>query len=357
MAKKINPSTKLRVKRSAELSRSHHTEYNQSIKKAIIPIAGLGTRFLPLSKILPKEFWPVVDKPVLQYIIEEAIASGIKKIVFIKKPGKNGPSAYLENYFKEDGKLKNILKRRGKENILKEVKYLEEIPKKSHFSFAVQKEPLGASHAVFQAKKLIKKDESVAVLWGDDLVESKIPCLLQLIKIFNKYRKPIIALYKLPKEKIYSYGVVKAKKIEDRVYKIEKIVEKPKPQEAPSNLAIVGKYIITPKVLKYLEGINFKRKEDFGLSEALGEMIEEGEEIYGYEFEGKWLECGNKSAYLETNLYLSLKHPQFGKKLKNFLRKKGFNADVVELADTLVSEAKGVIPRESSNLSVRTIYN
>lgn len=307
----INPSTKVRV----------NTEHNRSIKKAIIPIAGLGTRFLPLSKVLPKEFWPVVDKPVLQYIIEEAIASGIKEIVFVKKAGKSGPSTCLENYFKEDKKLENILRKRGKKNILKEVKYLEEIPKKNSFFFVVQKEPLGASHAVFQAKKFIKKGESVAALWGDDLVESKIPCLLQLIKIFNKYRKPVIALYKIPKEKLHSYGIVKAKKITNRIYKIEKIVEKPKIREAPSSLAIVGKYIITPQVLKYLEKINFKQREDFGLSEAIGEMIDKGEEVYGCEIEGRWLECGNKSAYLETNLYLSLKHPQFGKGLKNFLRK------------------------------------
>ena len=290
------------------------------IKKAIIPIAGLGTRFLPLTKVLPKELWPLVDKPVIQYIVEEARASGIEEIIFVIRPDKKEVEKYFKKYINKIPELEEVLKMRKKNHLLKELKNLEKITKKIYFSYVPQKESLGASHAVFQARNLVKK-ESCAVMWADDVVESKVPCLLQLIKVFQKYKKPVIALYRIPKESFQFYGMVEVEKITKRLYKIKKVVEKPSIEEAPSNLAVVGKFIITPEIFDYLKKTPFSLKTDIALDEILSAIAKEGKEIYGYEFEGKWLECGNKLAYLKSNLYLSLKHPQFGKELKKFLNK------------------------------------
>ncbi len=285
------------------------------IKKAIIPIAGLGTRFLPLSKVVPKEFWPLVDKPVIQYIIEEAKASGIKEIIFVDKPGRKLVIEYLKNKLKS----KKASFARYKNHFLKELKKLEDISQSISFYQTFQKIPLGAAHAVLQAKDLIGK-EPCAVLWADDVVESKVPCLLQLIKVFQKYKKPVMALYRIPKESFQFYGMIEGKKIAERVYRIKNFIEKPSIKESPSDLAIVGKYIITPEVLDYLDKTRFDLKSDITLSTTLVDMVKNGEEVYGYEFEGKWLECGNKLAYLKSNFYLALKHPQFGKELRKFLK-------------------------------------
>jgi len=285
------------------------------VKKAIIPIAGLGTRFLPLSKVVPKEFWPLVDKPVLQYIVEEAATSGIKEIVFVVRPDKK----IILNYFKEKIKSKKILKAKYKNHFLDQLKRLESLSKKVSFSTVAQKEPLGDGDALLKAKKIVKK-EPCAALWADDVVESKIPCLLQLIKVFKKYKKPVIALYRVPKSSFQFYGMVGVKKVGNRTYRIAKIIEKPQVLESPSNLAIVGKSIITDEVFNYLKKVKFSERGEIGLTETFAEMVKAGSEVYGYEFEGKWLECGNKLAYLKSNLYLSLKHPQFGKELKKYLK-------------------------------------
>jgi UTP--glucose-1-phosphate uridylyltransferase len=290
------------------------------VKKAIIPIAGLGTRFLPLTKVFPKELWPLVDKPVIQYIVEEAAASGIKEIIFVNRPDKKEVQDYFKKYINKIPELEEILKWRKKNHLLKELKNLEKITKNISFSYVFQKEPLGAAHAVLQTKNLVKK-ESCAVMWADDIVESKVPCLLQLIKVFQKYQKPVIALYRIPRESFQFYGMVEVEKISKRLYKIKRMAEKPSIEEAPSNLAAVGKLIITPEVFDRLKKIHFPLKTDIALDEFLGKMAESGEDIYGYEFEGKWLECGNKLAYLKSNLYLSLKHPQFGFELKKFISK------------------------------------
>jgi len=295
----------------------------KKVKKAIIPVAGLGTRFLPLSKVLPKELFPLVDKPVLQYIVEEAIASGIKEIIFVSRSEKG----IILDYFNRDHKkLKEILEKRKKNQILKELKEFERLSRAISFSRRVslsrvfQRKPLGDGHAILRAKGVIK-EEPVAVLFGDDVVESKTPCLLQLIRVFKKYQKPVIALYRLPKEKLSSYGVVRVEKVKNRVYRIKEIVEKPSIEEAPSNLAIVGKYILNPEVLEYLSRTKPGAKGEIILAESLKEMIKDGKEIYGYEFEGKWLECGNKESWLKSHLYLSLKHPKFGPNLKALLKK------------------------------------
>ncbi len=285
------------------------------VKKAIIPIAGLSTRFLPLSKVVPKELWPLVDKPVIQYIVEEAKASGISEIIFVISPGKK----VTLDYFKSSPKIEKILKDRKKDQLLSELKNLEETCKDLSFSFVVQKKPLGDGHAVLQAQKLIN-EEPVAALWADDLVDSEVPCLSQLSKTFKTCQKPVIALYQLPKERLSSYGVVGVEKIANRLYKIKKIVENPPPDEAPSNLAIVGKYILTPEVFDYLRKAKPSTRGEILLGEVFDKMIKDGKIIYGYEFEGKWLECGDKIGWLKSHLYLSLKDSRFSEELKHYFK-------------------------------------
>lgn len=285
------------------------------IKKAIIPIAGLGTRFLPLSKIVPKELWPLVDKPVLQYIVEEAKNSGIEEIIFVISPEKK----FILDYFQKPHKLEKILKEKKRSYLLPELKGLQELSKNISFSYVLQRKPLGDGHAVLLAKKKIGR-ESCAILFADDVVDSRTPCLSQLMNVFKTCQKPVVALYRPPKEKLPAYGVVKTEKIASRLYKIKEIVEKPSLEKLPSDLAIVGKYIITPEVFDYLKMMPFSQKGEILFADALFEMIKNGKIVYGYEIEGKWLECGNKLDWLKSNLYLSLKHPEIGPKLKQYLK-------------------------------------
>jgi len=287
----------------------------ENIKTAIVPVAGLSTRFLPLSKVVPKEFWPLVDKPVIQYIIEEIKNSGIEQIIFILSP----KNKKIIDYIKPSLQLEKLLKERKKEDSLKELKELEKFFESISFSFVVQKKALGDGHAILQAANLIG-DEPFACLFADDIVESKNPCISQLIKIFKTCQKPVLSLYRLPKEKISSYGVVSIEKIANRLFKIKEIIEKPKIEQAPSDLAIVGKYILTPEIFDYLRKIKPNEKGEIILANALNLMLKEGKIVYGYEFEGKWLECGNKIEWLKSHLYLSLNHPQYGPELKKFLK-------------------------------------
>jgi UTP--glucose-1-phosphate uridylyltransferase len=286
------------------------------IKKAIIPIGGLGTRFLPLSKIVPKEFLPLVDKPAIQYIIEEAKASGIKEIIFVIRP----KSKEVLEYFEESPKLERFLKARKRTHLLRELQKIRELAKNISFSIITQKEPLGDGHAILQAKKIIKKD-SFGVFFPDDIVDSQTPCLLQLADIFRTSQAPIIGLKEVADEDVPNYGIVGVEKISSHLYKIKKIIEKPEKEKAPSNLAIVGRYILTPEIFGYLEKTQTNVRKEIILAEALRKMLDSGKIIYGYEFEGKWLECGTKSSWLESSLYLGLKHPEFGEKLKKSLDK------------------------------------
>jgi len=286
------------------------------VQKAIVLVAGLGTRFLPLSKVVPKEFWPVVDRPMVQYIAEEAADSGINHIIFVVPPGRK----IIFDYFKKPAKqLEKILKARKKEVLLERLKKIEETFRKISFSFVVEKEPLGDGHAILQAKRLIGKNP-FAVLFDDDLVESKKPCLYQLIQVFKTCQKSVLALHRLPREKLSSYGVVGVEKIANRFHKIKKIIEKPSPGEAPSDLTVVGKYVLTPEVFGYLQKLPPNSRGEIILADALGKMIQDGKLVYGYEFEGEWRECGNMQAYLETNFHYALKHPEYGPQLKKFLK-------------------------------------
>jgi len=303
------------------LKESKSSNERSKVKKVVIPIAGLGTRFLPLSKILPKELWPLVDKPVIQYIVEEAKNSGICDIIFVISPEKKVVLDYFKKYYlQKSPKLEKTLKERKKPELLKELINLEELCQNLNFSFVLQKKPLGDGHAILQAKDLVGQ-EPFAVLFGDDIVDSKIPCILQLAKIFKTCQKPVVALQRVPKERLSSYGVVGVEKIANRLFKIKKFVEKPTIESAPSDLAIVGKYILTPEVFDYLKKTKPTKSGEIILANAFSNMIEDGKMIYGYEFEGEWLECGTKDGWVQCNFQVSLKHPKFSPQLKNILKR------------------------------------
>ncbi len=286
------------------------------IKKVVLPIAGLGTRFLPLSKELPKEFWPLADIPVIQYIVEEAVNSGAEEIIFVISPEKK----MIVDYFGDSPKVDDVLKERNKTNL---IETLDEFRQKFNgvkFSYVTQRTPLGDGHAILQAEKEVN-EEACGVLFGDDVAYSKKPCLAQLEDVYKTCQKPVIAIRRVPAEMIPSYGILEVEKIANRFYKIKKIVEKPTLEEAPSDFAIVGKYIITPTVFDYLKkgGKPTKGKEMI-LADAFERMISDGKAVYGYEFEGDWLECGNKVNWMKSHLFLSLAHPEFGPILKKYLK-------------------------------------
>jgi len=290
-------------------------ENSQTIKKIIIPVAGLGTRFLPLSLAVSKEFFPLVDKPIIQYILQEAKKSGITDVIFvISKKQKT-----LLNYFKKSPELEKLLVKRKKEKALEDLKNFEHSFEGVNFSFVVQKKPMGDAHAIFQAEKLVK-NEPVAVSFGDDVIDADEPAIAQLINIFKTCNMPVVALKSLPREIVPAYGSVAVEKIAHNLYKIKKIIEKPTPEEIQSNLVIVGKYILTPQVFDYFKIAKPSEKGEIILAEVLQRMLDDGYPIYGYEVKGEWLECGDKLKWLKSFFYLALKDPIFGKELKDYLK-------------------------------------
>jgi len=290
-------------------------EQQKEIKKAIIPIAGLGTRFLPMSKVLSKEFFPLVDKPIIQYILEEVKRSGITEVIFVVSPKQKT----ILSYFKKDAELEKILIKRKKENILKDLKDFEDAFDGITFSFAVQKQPLGDGNAILQAAKFAKK-EPVANSFGDDIIDSDTPALLQLAEIFKTCNAPVLGLKTMPREKIPAYGMVTAEKISNRLYKIRKIIEKPELSEVTSNMVVIGKHILTPEVFEYLKKAKPSKKGEIILAEVFDKMLDDGKTIYGYELRGEWLECGDKPKWLKSFLYFALRDPKFGAELKQYLK-------------------------------------
>ncbi|OGZ62740.1 MAG: hypothetical protein A2639_02790 [Candidatus Staskawiczbacteria bacterium RIFCSPHIGHO2_01_FULL_34_27] len=286
------------------------------IKKAIIPVAGLGTRFLPLSLAVSKEFFPLVDKPMIQYIIEEVKKSGIKEVIFVISPKQK----MIMNYFKTSPELEKLLIKRKKDKILKELKDFEATFEDIKFSFAVQKLPLGDGHAILQAGKFVGS-EPVAVSWSDDIIESDVPAIEQLMEIFKTTNNaPVIALKSIPRDKIPAYGSVAVEKISNRLYKIKKIIEKPDPSEIKSDLVIVGRYILTPEVFSYLKKAHPSKKGEIILGEVFDKMLSDGMPLYGYDVKGEWLECGDKSKWLKSFIYLAAKDPVFGKEIKEYIK-------------------------------------
>ncbi len=283
------------------------------ITKAIIPAAGLGTRFLPATKSQPKEMLTVVDKPVIQYIIEEAVDSGIKQIFLITSHTKKS----LEDYFDYNFELEERLKKTGKTDALKSIRRLHDL---AEFIFIRQKQPKGTGDAILCAKDFVK-NEPCAIMFGDDIIDGESPCLGQLIKVFKKYNGPVIGVKRIKRSEIKNFGSTKVIPLEKRVYQVQKIVEKPKPEEAPSNLGIVGRYIITPEFLKELVLARPQKGGEIWINSAFESLFIKKKPIYACEFEGDWYTIGDKQGFLQANIALGLKDKEMGEGLRRFLKK------------------------------------
>lgn len=282
------------------------------VKKAIIPAAGLGTRFLPATKAQPKEMLPIVDKPTLQYIIEEAVASGIEEILIIT--GRNKKS--IEDHFDKSVELELELEQKNKKEMLKMVR---DISNMVNIHYIRQKEPKGLGHAINCAKSFIG-DEPFAVLLGDDIVDSKVPCLKQLINTFNEYKTTILGVQHVDKENVDKYGILDVKHIEDSVYKVKDMVEKPNKNEAPSNIAILGRYIITPAIFDILENQKPGKGGEIQLTDAL-KTLSKQEAIYAYDFEGKRHDVGDKLGFLQATIDFALKRDELRDDLIDYMKK------------------------------------
>ncbi|WP_419749567.1 UTP--glucose-1-phosphate uridylyltransferase GalU [Terrisporobacter petrolearius] len=286
---------------------------SKRVKKAIIPAAGLGTRFLPATKAQAKEMLPIVDKPTLQYIIEEAIASGIEEILIVT--GRN--KKCIEDHFDRSVELELELEKKGKSAMLEMV---QDISNMVNIHYIRQKEPKGLGHAVHCAKSFIG-NEPFAVLLGDDIVDAKTPCLKQMINAYDEYKTSILGVQEVDKDKVNKYGILDVKYIEDRVYKVKDMVEKPAIEEAPSNIAILGRYIITPAIFDILENQEPGKGGEIQLTDAL-QTLATKEAIYAYNFEGRRYDVGDKLGFLEATVDFALKRPELRDDFVEFLRNK-----------------------------------
>lgn len=268
------------------------------VKKAIIPAAGLGTRFLPATKAQPKEMLPIVDKPTIQYIIEEAVASGIEEILIIT--GRN--KKCIEDHFDKSIELEIELEKSGKDELLEMVRNISDMV---DIHYIRQKEPRGLGHAIHCAKTFVG-DEPFAVMLGDDVVESEVPCLKQLMDCFQEYNTTILGVQKVPENEVNKYGIVDGIHIENRVYKVKDLVEKPSVEETPSNVAILGRYIITPQIFEILENTKPGKGGEIQLTDALKILISR-EAMYAYNFEGRRYDVGDKLGFLQATIEFALK--------------------------------------------------
>ena len=284
---------------------------NRRIRKAVIPAAGLGTRFLPATKAQPKEMLPIVDKPAIQYIIEEAVQSGIEEILIITGRNKRA----IEDHFDRAFELEMTLKAQGKYELLGLV---EEIPNVA-IHYIRQKEAKGLGHAVLCAKQFVG-DEPFAVLLGDDIIDGSVPCLKQLMEVYEDCPGTILGVQEVPQEKVSSYGVVKPEAVKDGLWKATDLIEKPALEEAPSRLAVLGRYIIEPQIFELLEKTAPGRGGEIQLTDAL-RRLSEIRPVYAYEFEGRRYDVGDKQGYLEATVEFALKRPDLREGFLRYLKK------------------------------------
>lgn len=282
------------------------------VRKAIIPAAGLGTRFLPATKAQPKEMLPIVDKPTLQYIIEEAVDSGIEEILIIT--GRNKKS--IEDHFDKSVELELELESKGKYDLLEEVRKITDMV---NIHYIRQKEPKGLGHAIYCAKSFIG-NEPFAVLLGDDIVYGNKPCLKQMIEMYDEYKTSILGVQEVPQEDVKKYGIVDGKHIEGRVYKVKGLVEKPSVEEAPSNVAILGRYIINPAIFEILELTKPGKGGEIQLTDALKELAQY-EAMYAYNFEGRRYDVGDKQGFLEATVEFALRREDLREEFLKYLIK------------------------------------
>lgn len=281
------------------------------VKKAIIPAAGLGTRFLPATKAMPKEMLPIVDKPTIQYIVEEAIESGIEDIIIVTSYTKRS----IEDHFDTNFELEENLRRNGKNDLLKKVKEAE-----VDIHYIRQKEPKGLGHAVWCARKFIG-DDPFAVLLGDDIVRAEIPGLKQLINKYEETGCSIVGVQQVPNKETERYGIVDPIEKIGRLYQVKEFIEKPKLGTAPSNLAIMGRYVLTPEIFTHLGKHKVGAGGEIQLTDAI-QMLNENQKVYAYDFEGKRYDVGEKLGYIKTTIDFALENDEIKKELYEFLEKK-----------------------------------
>lgn len=281
------------------------------IRRAVIAVAGFGTRFLPATKAQPKEMLAVVDKPIIQYVVEEMVGAGIEEIVLVT--GQNKRS--IEDHFDRSFELEYRLKEADKLDLLEEVKRISNLAK---FIYVRQKMPLGNGHALLCAKVVVD-DEPFAFSYGDDIIEAKIPAIGQMIKVFEKYQGSVMGVMEVPREKISQFGVIKPQEIEKGVYKVVDTVEKPHPDDAPSNLASVGRYVFTSKIFEALEETKPGKGGEIWVADGVRNLCR-NETVYACKLEGTYWNCGDKREFLKATINFALKNPEFGRDLRKYLR-------------------------------------
>jgi UTP--glucose-1-phosphate uridylyltransferase len=281
-----------------------------NIRKAIIPAAGLGTRFLPATKAMPKEMLPIVDKPTIQYIIEEAVASGIEDIIIVTGKGKRA----IEDHFDSSFELEHNLAEKGKWNLLEEVRKPSNM---ADIHYIRQKEPKGLGHAIWCARKFIG-DEPFAVLLGDDIVESEVPCLKQMMKVYDTYRSAIVGVQPVDWDEVDRYGIVDGLQKSERIYETSRLVEKPSRAEAPSNLAIMGRYILPPEIFDLLENQEVGKNGEIQLTDALSTLAYRSP-IYAHHFDGMRHDVGEKLGFIKTSIHYALQREELRDDLISYL--------------------------------------
>ncbi|WP_153108712.1 UTP--glucose-1-phosphate uridylyltransferase GalU [Propionivibrio limicola] len=283
----------------------------KKVTKAVFPVAGLGTRFLPATKANPKEMMPIVDKPLIQYAVEEAVAAGITEMIFVTGRTKRA----IEDHFDKAYELESELARRQKTEMLDFVHNL--LPKNIHCIYIRQQEALGLGHAVLCAKPVVG-DEPFAVLLADDLLDGEPPVMKQMTDVYNHYRCSVIGVMDVPPAETKSYGIVKSNGLAERIERIESIVEKPRPEEAPSNLAVVGRYVLTPRIFHHLEQVAPGTGGEIQLTDGIAALLRE-EQVLAYRYHGRRFDCGSKLGYLEATIEFGRRHPEVGAAFSNYL--------------------------------------
>ena len=281
------------------------------VRKAVFPVAGLGTRFLPATKASPKEMLALVDKPLVQYVVEEAVYSGIQEIIMITGRGKRA----IEDHFDISFELEENLKESGKRSLLKELRKISEL---ADFCYVRQRHSLGLGHAILCAKNLIG-DEPFAVLLGDDIIDSPKPALKQMVDLFSEVKSPVIAIQRVRKEDVSQYGVIKGKEIEKGVYLVEDLVEKPPIDQAPSDLAVIGRYILIPEVFASLEKTEPGRNNEIQLTDGIRNLAQQ-RPVYAYMVQGKRYDAGDKIGFLKATVEFGLKNKELGKEFRDYLK-------------------------------------
>lgn len=284
----------------------------KKVTKAILPVAGFGTRFLPATKAQPKEMLPVVDKPVIQYLVEEAAHSGIKEMIFVTGRGKRA----IEDHFDYSFELTKTLVEKNKLDLVKKVREIENLAK---FSYVRQPLPLGDGHAIKCAAHLVGDDEPVLIIFGDTLYDAVVPPTKQIMDLYDEYQAPIVGLSEVAPEDVNKFGVIRGEDLGNGNFLIKEFVEKPEVGEAPSNLAAVGLYIITPDVFNIINTMDSGKSGEIRLADAFDILLSSGKPLYGKKLEGEWLDTGNKFNFIKATIKFGLKNEEVGEDLKKLI--------------------------------------